>query len=591
MDSLPNSLSYLHQSNQKQQKSQKSKRSNRNKYRLQNESDSFQQNQTNDSQKPQSKVVVVQVGLPPLVKRQSYILQQQKLQLQLKNKNIQENMKNLDNNIIKQIIIDSSDFFINKEQRSNNLLANISTPTHPSSQPKIKAGFHSHKNSLTSNNKESSFKLRIQKTSQQSITSETDNNSKIRLIQGSMISQYNNSKTKDKYKASLFGKQRKVESDKERKLQSYIENEKIKRQIKILDSSSDSSVDSFVDQSSMSNIKINIHNQNSPAKNSIKPLEGQQNFLSALKQPLTPILKKLQNSNIKQIIRKGESSLTLSDKIGQQNVIKRRKIKKVVNYVQPTKSSLMIKVINDLSKNLSQDQINFRRKLVDNLENSRPELRDIKDFQHKTIKSKDNLKKYQINTNISNMKISPLKRISMKRNNLDQIRDISNKRLTLAIQNSNYHTNSLSQSVESMRFQSKKNTNRINENQLSTNTLKIKEQQISNRKNKSSKEQELVINDDDFRQSTQQAVSLIKHTALGFSKFNFEKVASATSSSRNYSLRESEKIEDPFHFYQTRKENDLEVGYKVVFYARPIKLKTKFKPSTAYKFRQIFSTS
>ncbi|CDW86626.1 UNKNOWN [Stylonychia lemnae] len=64
-----------------------------------------------------------------------------------------------------------------------------------------------------------------------------------------------------------------------------------------------------------------------------------------------------------------------------------------------------------------------------------------------------------------------------------------------------------------------------------------------------------------------------------------------TINSNKQSLRESEKIEDPFHFYKQRKENDLEIGHKVVLYARPIKLRTKFKASTALKFRQIFSNS
>lgn len=57
------------------------------------------------------------------------------------------------------------------------------------------------------------------------------------------------------------------------------------------------------------------------------------------------------------------------------------------------------------------------------------------------------------------------------------------------------------------------------------------------------------------------------------------------------SMRESEKIEDPFHFQKQRKELELEVGNKVLQYARPVKLKTKFKASTALKFRQIFASN
>ena len=70
---------------------------------------------------------------------------------------------------------------------------------------------------------------------------------------------------------------------------------------------------------------------------------------------------------------------------------------------------------------------------------------------------------------------------------------------------------------------------------------------------------------------------------------NLSKSVSLSSIQNNnegsQSLRESEKIENPYHFYRQRKVTDLEIGFKIVEYARPLNIKTKFKPSTALKFR------
>ena len=71
-------------------------------------------------------------------------------------------------------------------------------------------------------------------------------------------------------------------------------------------------------------------------------------------------------------------------------------------------------------------------------------------------------------------------------------------------------------------------------------------------------------------------------------KLKSQSLVEVASDHNLHSMRESEKIEDPFYFYQKRKNIELEIGHKVVLYARPVNLKTKFKASTAFKFRKVF---